>query len=491
MNLKSDYFIEEIQDTTHTGLWEVDLKTMSLHWSRKTYEIHNIPESEEIDIEKAISFYHDDDQEIIKTAFEECINYQRPYRKILRIVDNDGNTVFVEANGKPIVENGKVIKIYGTFRNMNTHFNLINKKRIMGKELSEYKRSLEQFFIVAHTDIRGKIISVNENFCKISGYTEKELLGKDHRILNSGTHPKEFFHNLWDTILRGNAWNGTVCNKKKDGSLYWVETFIFPNKLEKEITSFTAIRFDITEKMNLQQQLNEEIDRSTFQSQLAAIGEMSTGISHEINNPLSIIQGNSMIIEKSCQDNEKVLKSVSSINKAIKRISRIINGLRRLGTKSQSDDFKTVSLSQIFNDTFEFCLEALQHKCVKVIYDKVDPKIKIFCNEVKVSQIFINLINNAKDAIIDSESDEKWIKIMVEDNDNDVIIHIIDSGPGIPEENKSRIMEKFFTTKSVSHGNGLGLTLVNNFVKEINGKFYLNESFSNTCFTIEIPKAKD
>ena len=80
---------------------------------------------------------------------------------------------------------------------------------------------------------------------------------------------------------------------------------------------------------------------------------------------------------------------------------------------------------------------------------------------------------------------------MVEDNDNDVIIHIIDSGPGIPEENKSRIMEKFFTTKSVSHGNGLGLTLVNNFVKEINGKFYLNESFSNTCFTIEIPKAKD
>lgn len=130
------------------------------------------------------------------------------------------------------------------------------KLREVADLASFYKDALDQAAIVAVTDPKGTILSVNDRFCEISGYSEAELIGGNHRIVHSGVHPREFFVQMYRTIGRGEVWHGEICNRARDGSLYWVDTTIVPHRdSDGEIESFTAIRFDITRQKVAEQRL--------------------------------------------------------------------------------------------------------------------------------------------------------------------------------------------------------------------------------------------
>lgn len=123
-------------------------------------------------------------------------------------------------------------------------------------ELSAYDEGLDKFSIVARTDAAGKILYANNEFCRLSKYSYEELLGKDHRIVNSGHHSKIFFKEMWDCIKKGVSWRGLVKNKAKDGSFYWVDTIVIPIRDEAgELLEILSFRFDVTMMINFQEEI--------------------------------------------------------------------------------------------------------------------------------------------------------------------------------------------------------------------------------------------
>lgn len=159
-------------------------------------------------------------------------------------------------------------------------------KRLINSKLSKRNSSLIDYFqgiqaaldshaIVSQADTRGTIISVNDTFCEMTGYDREELIGENHRILNSGTQPKEFFANLWETILSGQSWSNTVCNKTKEGDLYWVRSTISPLYLNNQMHSFLSIRTNITQTVHAQLAVAESEERFREAQRFTNIGTWS------------------------------------------------------------------------------------------------------------------------------------------------------------------------------------------------------------------------
>jgi len=221
---------------------------------------------------------------------------------------------------------------------------------------------------------------------------------------------------------------------------------------------------------------------------MAALGEMASGIAHEVNNPLTVIIGVSGSLLRKVKagsvENTVVLTELEKIQKMGDRISKIIKGLKTFSRDGRNDQFEKSSIKHIVEESLELCNTRLKNHGIE-LRNKIEKDIVVDCRASQIEQVIINLVNNAHDAIQDR--DEKWIEMDARDVDGKLILTVTDSGPGIPQAMREKIMQPFFTTKEVGKGTGLGLSISSGIIKSHLGKLEIDTNCPNTRFVLTIP----
>ena len=312
------------------------------------------------------------------------------------------------------------------------------------EQLADLKRALDHAAIVAITDVSGTITYVNDKFCEISGYQREELIGQDHRIINSGYHSKEFIRDLWRTIAQGRVWHGELRNRAKDGHFYWVDTTIVPFLDERgKPYQYIAIRSDITARKAAEEQL-------VRQAALAQVGEMAAIVAHEVRNPLAGIKGAIQILTSRRQATDDDVAVMRDIVARIDSLGELINDLM-VFARPRAPRFDTLDLRALLEQAMELVRRDPAGAHVKIALE--GPTAVLIGDGELIRATVLNLLINAAQAL--SGGGRIVVRTLV--TDETAVIEVADNGPGIPAAIRTRVLDPFITTKA--RGGGLGLPI--------------------------------
>jgi len=361
------------------------------------------------------------------------------------------------------------------------------------KELADIKFALDQSAIVAITDQRGAINYVNDEFCRISKYSRSELLGQDHRIINSGFHPKDFIRELWTTIASGQVWKGELRNRAKDGSIYWVDTTIVPYlNSEGKPYQYVSIRHEITERKQAEARVLEQAAELQRATQLSFVGELAAGLAHEIKNPLAGIQGAVDILIRRRDKNDPEREALEGVRHEVSRIDNTVRAL--LGrARARLVSVRLTSLTETVAHAVSLAKSQIMTAVtngqqVAIEYDHPDDPITIQIDPGQIEDAVLNLVLNAIEAV-DGKGNVR-VRVFRANSDSieeeQAIVEVSDDGHGIREEDLARLFSAFFTTKR--EGTGLGLPAVKRIARLHGGRVEVRSSVGQgSVFTIHLP----
>jgi PAS domain S-box-containing protein len=339
--------------------------------------------------------------------------------------------------------------------------------------LADFKCALDHAAIVATTDVTGRITYANDRFCEISGYSREELIGQDHRIINSGYHPKEFIRDLWVTIANGKVWHGELRNRAKSGAFYWVDTTIVPFlDAAGKPYQYIAIRADITARKEAEARLAD-------QAALARVGQIAAMVAHEVRNPLAGIKGAMQILISRRGAGDPEMQVMQDISARIDALSELINDLM-LYARPRPLQLAPVRLRTLAEEAATALMRDKAFHGVEVTVAGDDGVLQGDGDLLRAT--VFNLLLNAAQAM----AGRGQITIRLWNGGSQAGFEIGDSGPGIPADIRAQVFEPFFTTKS--RGGGLGLAIAKRTAERHGGTLTLDcPSEGGTVATLTLP----
>ncbi|HEY6248035.1 MAG TPA: ATP-binding protein [Pyrinomonadaceae bacterium] len=358
------------------------------------------------------------------------------------------------------------------------------------KELADIKFALDQSTIVAITDQTGIINYVNDEFCRISKYSREELLGQDHRIINSAFHPKEFIRYLWTTIASGKVWKGELRNRAKDGSIYWVDTTIVPFlNSDGKPYQYVAIRHDITQRKLAEDQVLQQAAELQRAAQLSFVGELAAGLAHEIKNPLAGIQGAVDILIRRRDKNDPEREALEGMRHEVERIDSTVRALLDRA-RPRLVSVKATSLTEVVARAVNLASSQSSNEStkgrIKIEFDPPEDPITVPIDAAQIEDAVLNLILNAIDAI--DRNGEVTVQVGQTEmgSESEAIVRVSDNGRGISEDDLVKVFNPFFTTRA--GGTGLGLPAVRRIVRAHGGRVEVQSTLGQgATFTIHLP----
>ncbi len=349
-------------------------------------------------------------------------------------------------------------------------------------DLNSQQRAFDEHAIVSLTDLSGNIIYANDKFCEISQYTHADLLGKNHRILKSGLHPDALYHEMWQTIASGKIWHGEVCNRARDGSLYWVAATIVPYLDENGLPyQYISIRTDITQIKQMEEELRQAMHKAEAGSR--AKSDFLATMSHEIRTPMNGIIGMTELALDTDLDQEQ-REYIELVKTSANSLLTIINDIL---------DFSKIEAGKLDIETIDFRLRdtladiarmmtvRAEEKNLELVYE-VAPDVPetLSGDPGRLRQILVNLIGNAIKFTERGVLALHVTQLNQSGQSVELQFSVEDGGIGIPQDKLRTIFDAFSQADSSTTrkygGTGLGLAITSRLVALMGGRIWVDST---------------
>lgn len=410
----------------------------------------------------------------------------------------DGSHVWIEINSELIGgvdDPGRQVVV--SFRDVTERRAALAALKASADELARQKFALDEHSLVSVCDLRGAITYANDKTCETSGYSQAELLGKNHRIMNSGEHSKEFFAAMFAVITQGNVWHGEIRNRAKGGSQYWIEMTIVPFRgVDGEVNSYVAISTDVTARRELAASLAVARDQALTASRLKS--EFLATMSHEIRTPMNGVIGMAgMLMESPLTEEQREMARV--VLNSAENLLGIINDIldfSKIEAGKLTIEPEEFDLRPVVDETLALLAAQAHEKRIELVCD-FDPALggTVRGDAGRIRQVLTNLVGNAVKFTEAGEVVVRVSRLPERAGRTAFRVEVRDTGIGIAPEAQPRLFQAFTqadgTTTRRFGGTGLGLAISRQLIELMSGSIGFESEpgrGSTFWFELELPR---